>query len=427
MTENAGGKIVAFERPASYWLSKARAIKAPSRLPDAARMYRKALEKSGDPDVALELARVYLDMQCLAAAEVTLLRAVARQGLTPRACLLIGRCALAMGDEALSERALEQCMHLSPGSVDADEAQDMLWSYPWGDENIPRFSARLRVMCLQGEDAQTPELADKRYKRASKLADTVEKTVYLAQMLVTAQLPRDLSFRLPREKLNHFALLLLRLQTVIAAGQTALAEETLATMASSCELFAEAHAFCYVAKACNLIDSAVSLCEERLSKAPYSADYMRLLAMCLLARGDKDRAITIFDKARSLDQLTTDSTLAARDALEDALFAVPPRLKKSPLNRLLHFLALTLQDDLTDETIYAIAAPAWRALNDRAKRRCEDQKDIDWYAAFVVYTLSAAGKKSRADDVLSKTKRKRHVKRLIARLNRLRRPLMQIH
>ncbi len=426
MTENAGGKVVAFERPAAYWLNKARAVKSPARLPDAARMYRKALDMSGNPDAALELARVYLDMQCFAAAEAALLRAVARQGLTPRACLLIGRCALQMGDEALAERALETCMRTAPGSPDADEAQETLWAYPWGDENVPRAANRLRVMCLQGEDADTPEKADRRFKRAVALSDTLEKTVYLAQMLLAAQFPPDVSRRLPREKLTHYALLMLRVQTVLSAGQAALAAQTLAAAAAGCESFAEAHAVCYVSMQCGVTDAAIALCERRLSRAPYSADAMRLYARCLAARGEGERAAAMNDRARAMDQMTNDSTLAARDALEDAVYAVPQRLRRGALNRLLHYLALKLTDDLPDETVYAVAVPAWRAMNAASKRLCADERDEDWYAAFTVYTLAAAGREARAEEILRSARRRRRVRRLVARLNRLRRPLKQI-
>lgn len=426
MTDNAGGQVVAFERPAAYWLSKARAIKAPSRLPDAARMYAKALDKSGDPAVALELARVYLDMQCVSAAETTLLRAVARQGLTQRACLLIGRCAMQFGDESLGERALEMCMRLSPGTPDADEAQETLWSYPWTDESIPHYAARLRIMCLQGEEADNKIKADRRYRRAAKLANTLEKTVYLSQMLMATQFPVDISARLPREKLMHYALLSLRVQALSAAGQKQVAEQILSSASAGADTLSEMRALCHIAVCAGVAESMLALCERRLSQAPWSADMLRLYARCLLSCGDRERAAAMLDRAHALDQLPTDSTLASRDALEDALCAVPPRLRRGPLNRLLHFLTLTLVDDLPDETIYLIAAPAWRALTPAAKRRCEDDRDADWYTAFVVYTLSAAGKEARAAAVLENARGKRHIGRLVARLNRLRRPLKQI-
>ena len=48
--------IVPFERPAAYWAVNARTHYSPAQLPDAARMMRKALEKSGDTGLALELA-----------------------------------------------------------------------------------------------------------------------------------------------------------------------------------------------------------------------------------------------------------------------------------------------------------------------------------------------------------------------------------
>ena len=48
--------VVPFERPAAYWAVRARKHYSPRKLPDAARLMRKALEKSGDPGLALELS-----------------------------------------------------------------------------------------------------------------------------------------------------------------------------------------------------------------------------------------------------------------------------------------------------------------------------------------------------------------------------------
>ena len=38
--------VVPFERPAAYWAARARRLKAPHQLPDAARLMRKAYEKN---------------------------------------------------------------------------------------------------------------------------------------------------------------------------------------------------------------------------------------------------------------------------------------------------------------------------------------------------------------------------------------------
>ena len=72
---NQGKKtVVPFERPAAYWAVRARRHYHPEQLPDAARFMRKALEKSGDTGLALELAQIYSAMGCYTAAERCLLR-----------------------------------------------------------------------------------------------------------------------------------------------------------------------------------------------------------------------------------------------------------------------------------------------------------------------------------------------------------------
>ena len=86
----ARSNVVPFERPAAYWAVKARRHAAPSQLPDAARMMRKALEKSGDSALALELAQIYARMHCYTASERYLMRACAREGLTGPVCFLTG-------------------------------------------------------------------------------------------------------------------------------------------------------------------------------------------------------------------------------------------------------------------------------------------------------------------------------------------------
>ena len=41
--------VVPFERPAAYWLFRARRHDTPEKKPAAAKMLRKALETTGDP------------------------------------------------------------------------------------------------------------------------------------------------------------------------------------------------------------------------------------------------------------------------------------------------------------------------------------------------------------------------------------------
>ncbi|MBR1585021.1 MAG: tetratricopeptide repeat protein, partial [Clostridia bacterium] len=135
--------VVPFERPAAYWKARARRHDTPDHRPAAVKLLRKALEKTGDPATALELARVYLDMDCVTAAERYLVRAVARGGLSGSACYLMGRCALSRGDDALAEEAFDACQRLYPDGACADLAQDLLESMPWQPPQ-PRVRGRAR-------------------------------------------------------------------------------------------------------------------------------------------------------------------------------------------------------------------------------------------------------------------------------------------
>ncbi len=131
--------VVPFERPAAYWAGKARKHYIPSQLPDAARLLRKALEKSGDISLALELSEIYSAMECYTAAERCLIRCFARLGMTGSLCYAIGCCALNRGDESLAEQALDQSLRLEPDGYYAERAQEMLENYPWHwDAPVPR-------------------------------------------------------------------------------------------------------------------------------------------------------------------------------------------------------------------------------------------------------------------------------------------------
>ena len=90
--------VVPFERPAAYWAARARRHDTPSRRGDAARLMRKALEKSDDPRLAMELYHIYADLECHTAAERCLAAALSKGGLTGEICFGIGCCALNRGD-----------------------------------------------------------------------------------------------------------------------------------------------------------------------------------------------------------------------------------------------------------------------------------------------------------------------------------------
>ncbi len=123
--------VVPFERPASYWAVKARRHDKPSQLADAARLMRKALDKSGDSSLALELCQIYSRMHCYTASERYLMRACAREGLSGAVCFLTGCAALNRDDEDLGERALDLSLRVDPDGPCAEQAQEVLETYPW--------------------------------------------------------------------------------------------------------------------------------------------------------------------------------------------------------------------------------------------------------------------------------------------------------
>lgn len=427
----AGRKIVPFERPAAYWATRARRHNTPAKLPDAALLMRKALEKSGDPAMALELARIYGAMDCPTAAERNLLKAVSQTGLTADACFAIAACALTRGQEDLAEAALESCLRLDPNVFFADRAQDILESHPWPENDAPPRCARSTVLCDRAQEAlaagkidQAKALAKQAWKkgknwRAAVLMGALQKSPKASLpyfQYAALHCPGKMQ---PRLLLAHACFL---------AGDPEAARRNLALARILAVSIQQAESYCLACWQMGMNQEALDYCLARLERSPVSVDSLRLKYLALRLSGDAAGAERTLATLLELDpddagalwyrrhpedtrmyagQLMLLPALAAHVAM-----AQPPR-RQSPLNRTLHMLVLMLQDSLTAEQIYRVIPPLWQRMTKAQRASCDERQDPHWPLTLSIYALMQSGKPLEAAALLAKAPGRKRIRRVL--------------
>ena len=423
--------VVPFERPAAYWAVKARRHAAPSQLPDAARMMRKALEKSGDSGLAIELSQIYARMHCYTASERNLMRACAREGLTGTICFLVGCAALNRGEEDLGERAIDLSLRLEPDSFFAEQAQDILEMYPWRQFPYRPHCARGEELCYQsqeylswGDHKQALRLAKKAWKRAH----TPEIALQLGCLLPPERGCIYLAYaakRLPSPLRAELAWAAASSQ----AGQKEKAAAILRKAQAKCETITDAEFFCRTAWQTGENETALRFIQEKLEKMPASVDYLRLKYLCLVRMGREDDASRVLEILLEIDpddisaqryRIRPDDMALAPErtmllsVLGSLVYAVPERLKRGPLNRVLHMLVMTLDGILTPEDIYRYATPVWRKLTRAEKWACDENRNRHFPMALTIYTLYAARQFSQARRFFQMARGKKRILRFLS-------------
>lgn len=431
------GNVVPFERPAAYWAVRARRHYAPSQLPDAARLMRKALEKSGENTLALELSQIYGGMECYTAAERCLIRASARLGLTGSVCYAIGCCALSRGREELAEQALDRSLRLAPQGVYADQAQDMLDLYPWRQERWWPGSARgewlmrrSRKKMAEGDTREALRLA----KTAWKKARTPDIALWLGELLPPDKGVGYLALAaqgLPGEWRPR----LLLARACGAVGRSEEARRHLALARILCVTIDQAEAFCQAAWELGEGEQALALVSERLDRSPASVDYLRLKYLCLRHLGpdrdakaqrtletlleiDPDDAEALHYRRHPEDQGLFQGRLDLLSALGSLVYAMPERLAPGPLNRLLHLMVMYLREQVDQERIYRLLPPLWRKLTPAEKRACDEQQRRQYPLAFACWLLLRSGRAEEAGRLLGKAPGRKRILRLLRRFDR---------
>ena len=427
--------VVPFERPASYWAVKARRHDTPSQLPDAARLMRKALEKSGDSGLALELAQIYARMHCYSASERYLMRACAREGLTGPICFLTGCAALNRDEEELGEQALDLSLRLDPDGPCSEQAQEILESYPWRQIPWRPRCSRGEALCRKagyalaaGGRKEALALA----KRAWQKAHTPEIALQYGALLPPRRGMLLLAYAARRMNRSFRACLLLA-RARFLAGQTDKACRALKEARRQCGSITDAELFCETAWSMNASKEALDAVNDWLEKMPLSADYLRLKYLCLARLDLRDEASRTLDLLLELDpddlsarrfRINPEDTALHEDRymmlslLGSLIWGSAPPRKESPLNRTLHQLVIGMDGMLTPQEIYLLAPPLWRGMTRAEQLACDERRGGFFPVALGVCALLCAGREKDARGLFEQARGKKRLLRFLRRFLR---------
>ena len=424
--------IVPFERPAAYWAVKARKHYTPAQLPDAARMMRKALEKSGDTGLALELAEIYSSMGCYTAAERCLLRAAARHGLTGSLCYAIGVCALNRGNEDLGDLSLDQCLRLDPDGLLSERAQDLLEYYAWKPVWYPPHTARSDELCRRSVRALARadvEEALKLARKAWKKGHSPRAALWLGMLLPPKEaLPylKTAAEKLPQELKPQ----LKYAEACFLCQRYPEARKRLITARQLCRTITDAEDYCQTAWAMNRARDALTLIDKELYKLPQSVDYLRLKYLTLRRMGEEEAASRVLETLLEIDPDDADALFDRRHprqmdlhgdrgmllaVLGSLVYSLPDTRRPGPLNRALHLMVMNLNGTVDAETIYRLLPPLWRRLSPAEQYACDEYRDVCFPALFTVYLLICTGRWEEAHQALAAAPRRKRILRLLAR------------
>ncbi len=422
--------VVPFERPAAYWAVRARRHYHQDQLPDAARFMRKALEKSGDPGLALELSQIYRAMGCLTAAERCLLRATARLGLTGSLSYAIACCALNRGQEDLAEDALDVSLRLEPGGPYADRAQELLETYPWREEPRRPRCARGETLWYQSRDALAGGQRNRALllaRKAWERAHTPAIALQLGMLLPPDEGEPYLRFASRYDK-DRPGTMLLRARGFHQCGNPSRALWCLRMAEQQCSTITDVEAFCETAWAIGLPRQADHLLCAQLERFPASVDLLRLKYLCLLRLNENEKARRTLETLLEIDGDDASALWYRRhpqaaglleergillSVLGRLVYAVPERLKRGPLNRMLHGMVMVMDGEVTTEVIYRELPPLWRRLSNAAKRACDLRQSSHYPLSFAAYLYWITGNPRKARDLISAVPGKKRILRAL--------------
>ena len=427
--------VVPFERPAAYWAVKARRHDKPSQLADAARLMRKALEKSGVSGLALELSQIYARMHCYTASERYLMRACAREGLTGPLCFLTGCAALSRDEEELGERALDLSLRLDPDGPCAERAQEVLETYPWRQTPWRPRCSRGETLCrragyalAEGKNQDALALA----KRAWQKAHTPEIALQLGALLPPRRGIILLTYA-ARRLTRPFRAYLLLARACSRTEQREKALDALKAARRQCQSITDAELFCETAWSMLAPGEALDAVNGWLEKMPLSADYLRLKYLCLVRLGQTGEAGRALDLLLELDpddisarrcRINPEETALTEDRymmlslLGSLIYGSTPYRKQGPLNRILHQMVIGMDGLLTPKEIYLLVPPLWRGMTRAEQWACDDRRSGFFPAMLGVCALLAANRPKDARELFDHAPGKKRLLRFLRRFAR---------
>lgn len=363
------------------------------------------------------------------------MRACAREGLSGPVCFLTGCAALSRGEEELGERALDLSLRIDPDGPCAEQAQDVLETYPWRQTPWRPRCSRGETLCRRagaalaaGDGKEALALA----KRAWKKAHTPEIALQLGALLPPRRGIVLLTYA-ARRVAQPFRACLLLARACHVAGQEKKAQTALSDARRQCETITDAELFCETAWSMDAAAEALNAVNGWLEKKPLSADYLRLKYLSLLRLGREGEAGRTLDLLLEIDpddysarrfraypeaaSLTEDRYMML-SVLGSLIFgSVPPR-KQSPLNRILHELVIGMDGMLTPQEIYRLTPPLWRAMTRAEQWACDERRGGFYPAMLGVSVLLSAGRPKDARELFERSPGKKRMLRFLRRFSR---------
>lgn len=436
---NDENTIVPFERPASYWVSRARKCRGRTRLSDAAPLLRQAYRQSGSDDVALELAGAYCAMECYSAARRVLAQVLTQNPRCAEAYYILGVTALAQRDEGLAEDALATSLTVGGDSGFADDAQDLLNNYDWHDAPSFLRGARGETLYLQALDALRDgdvNAAALKLRKAVSRSPHPQACALLGEIcLKTGKLNEACTYllRAARIQQDNVPCALLLCEALCALDQKQTACVLLSAVSGSCETHAQ---MALLSEACceaGHPEIAKDRLEKALKLAPQSNDLMLILAAVRRFEGDMEGAQRLLHTILTRDPEDCDAVSALkllkvrpipfeRPRMDDGLSALcarPAYLGDAALKRLIHGLTISTDGALSYSSIVKLVTHAWSRMNKLQRKTCDTSRLNLWPRAFYLYLMEKAGETPDEEPPLYKGVRyRRQVQRMLKYLKK---------
>ena len=405
------GNITPFERPAVYWVRRARRHMDRERLSEASALLREAYRQTGQGEIALELAETHCGMGSYMAARRIAEDLLARDPDCAGAYYVIGLVSLAYDDERLADDALATCMTKDTSGEYAEKAQNLLNEYLWRQDPLFPRDARAQALHAQALDALwagEKDRAEALLRKAVRQGKRPQAETVLGEILLRQGKAKEALrlFQRAQKKLpGRPTQRLLLAQALCAGGWISLANAWLEKTVPLCESIPEltlAAESCLYAGCRDLIITRI---REVQKEMPLSNDLTYLLAaiyadswdfekalhqlMIILDRDPEDR-----DALAALRIIGLGPVPLERPPIADFVYRLclrPPIRGDAALKRLAHGLTVSMGGAVRWQTVYKLTESAWRHLSPLQKKICDRDREAYWQNAFYLWLRQCSG------------------------------------